>query len=70
MAEETFKKHYLFYRLKDGQRDELITSMEIYTAEKDQIIFKKGDPAHLFFIIKSGIVSVKVNDKEKFLTKG
>ena len=70
LAEETFKKHYLFFKLKDSQRDELITSMEIYTAKKDQVIFKKGDPARLFFIIKSGIVSVRINDQEKFLTKG
>ena len=39
LAEETFSQHYLFFKLKEAQRRELINSIEVYTAMKEDIIF-------------------------------
>jgi CRP-like cAMP-binding protein len=36
----------------------MISQVVTYTCEKGQYIFKQSDPGSLFFIIKSGIVSI------------
>ena len=37
--------------------------MNVYIAFNKQIIFQKGDPASLFFVIRSGKVIVEINGK-------
>ena len=64
MIEKAFRKHYLFYKLKDSQKQELILSMKCYRAETQQVIFERGDLASLFFVVKSGKVSVDVSGQE------
>ena len=46
--------------------------MEGYEAEEKSVVFYKGDPANLFFYIKSGSVSVDIGDGSpiKILTAG
>lgn len=73
LIEGILSKHFFFYKLSKQQKMELIEQIEIFEAEAGKTLFKKGDPASKFFLIKSGSVRVKVDEKnseEKVLERG
>ena len=54
-----FKQHYLFMEYNNEFYKTLISHISILEIEKDICIFKKGEKATIFFIIKSGEVILK-----------
>ena len=56
MLSKTISQHFLLYRLPKHERERMIEYLETYECDENVEIFKKGDPASLFFIIRSGKV--------------
>ena len=54
----------MFGGLSDEQQNEILRRVEIGTFKRGQTIFREGDdPTHLY-IVKSGLVSLFISDKE------
>ena len=62
-----FKQHYLFMEYNNDFYKILINHINILEIEKDICIFKKGEMATIFFIIKSGDVILKNETTNKRL---
>ena len=69
MAESTITNHYLFYRLSSVERKNFMQNLELCEAKPDEYIFKKGETATLFFIIRKGSVGIELNNQEKEVKK-
>ena len=65
------KNHFLFRGLNDDILVDLVENMICYQLNKNEYVFKQGDPGYNFFIIGSGLVNVFVNSvKVKTLERG
>lgn len=63
--------HFLFRGLNDDILLDLVENMICYQLNKNENVFKQGDPGYNFFIISSGLVDVIVNSvKVKTLERG
>ena len=69
MAESTITNHYLFYRLSSVERKKFLQNLELCEAKPDEYIFKKGETATMFFIIRKGSVGIELNNQEKEVKK-
>ena len=65
MLSKTISQHFLLYRLPKHERERMIDYLETYECEANIEIFKKGDPASLFFIIRSGKVEITSKSDSK-----
>ena len=73
LVEKILGKHFFFYKLTRQQKWGLMGQIEIYEAEANTPVFKQGDPATMFFLIRSGSVNVEFDTKEnnqKILKRG
>lgn len=61
---------YLFPGIPEAALGELVDSATIESFGKDAVVFKEGDPADAFYLIRNGMVKIskKSNDKEVVLS--
>ncbi len=63
------KKHFLFEKLNENDIKKIIYSSIKHKVDSGKIIFKKGDDANSFFIIKKGIIKIFDNQNYKLISK-
>ena len=61
---------YLFPGIPEAQLGELVDKATVETLGKDAIVFKEGDPADAFYLIRNGMVKIakKSGDKDVVLS--
>ncbi|HSN17201.1 MAG TPA: Crp/Fnr family transcriptional regulator [Gammaproteobacteria bacterium] len=52
------KQHYLFAALDDAQLEKVLASTSIDSYPKGERLFRRGDPAHAFYMVLSGKVKL------------
>eukprot|EP01017_Pseudomicrothorax_dubius_P023633 TRINITY_DN2520_c0_g1_i2.p1 TRINITY_DN2520_c0_g1~~TRINITY_DN2520_c0_g1_i2.p1 ORF type:complete len:815 (+),score=191.06 TRINITY_DN2520_c0_g1_i2:35-2479(+) len=59
------KSHFVFYNHSDAELENIVAKMFFCEIDKNDYLFKQGDPAMCFFIIERGSLEVLVNQKPK-----
>ena len=62
---KSLKNNSVFYQLSEDQTKEIVSLMFLCHTQKDQYLFKQGDKAYAFFLIKSGRIGVEIDSSEK-----
>jgi CRP-like cAMP-binding protein len=57
---KVFSEHLLFSDLETRYLDLLVECASLVRFEEDQLIFKEGDPADTFFIVRFGKVAIEM----------
>ena len=71
LLENSLFDHFFLRALNNKSKTEIIKEMSLYYTKKGKIIFKQGDPAGFFYILRQGTCKVILNGETKYtLSKG
>ena len=65
LIEECLVHHYILRTLEKQAKQEIIKEVSLYLVKSDVELFKQGDPAGLFYILREGTCDVIVNGEKK-----
>lgn len=57
---ETLRKHYLFSGLSQDDFDSVVAGVTAKTIDKGEVLFHRGDVAHSFYFLDSGLVELNL----------
>ena len=71
LIDDCLKNHYLLRALERQARQEIIKEVSLYSLKSNVEIFKQGEPAGCFYILKEGTCDIIINgEKKDIITKG
>ena len=71
LIDECLISHCFLRALEKQARQEIIKEMSLFFVKANQEIFKQGDPAGCFYILRSGTCDIIINgEKKEILQKG
>ena len=57
---ESVRSHYLFAGLDEQDFDRLATAMKIRELAQGEVLFHRGDPAHSFYYVDTGLIELSL----------